>query len=179
MAGASVARVCFGVNRRTWTSGYQVVALAAIYVVAARAGLKLGAVSGFATLVWPPSGMALAALLIVGMRVWPGIFAGAAIANVLTGAPLLVAGGIATGNTLEAVVAAYMLQSIPGFHRSLDRVRDAVAVIVLGAGASTTLSATIGVASLRAGGIVTTAHAGETWRAWWLGDPCHDDSSST
>ncbi len=170
MAGASLARVCFGVNRRTWASGYEIVALAAIYVVAARAGLKLGAVSGFATLVWPPSGMALAALLIVGMRVWPGIFAGAAIANVLTGAPLLVAGGIATGNTLEAVVAAYMLQSIPGFHRSLDRVRDAVALIVLGALVSTTLSATIGVASLRAGGIVTTAHAGETWRAWWLGD---------
>ena len=62
-----------------------IAALATVYVGAARLGLTFDAVAGFATLVWPPTGIALAALLILGYRVWPGIFAGALIANMLTG----------------------------------------------------------------------------------------------
>jgi signal transduction histidine kinase len=161
-------------NERALAYLFKVAALAALYVIAARAGLRLDAVSGFATLVWPPSGMALAALLTGGIPLWPGVFAGATVANILTGAPLLIACGIGTGNTLEAVVAAYALSSIPDFHRSLDRVRDVMALIVFAALASTTVSATIGVTSLRLGHIVTTAQVGETWRAWWFGDMIGD-----
>ena len=62
----------------------EVVALATLYVLAARLGLTMDAVSGFATLVWPPTGIALSALLLFGYRLWPGIFVGALVANVLT-----------------------------------------------------------------------------------------------
>jgi signal transduction histidine kinase len=161
-------------NERGLAYLFEVAALAAAYVIAARAGLKLNAVSGFATLVWPPSGMALAGLLIAGIRLWPGVFIGATVANILTGAPLLIAGGIGVGNTLEAVLAVYALLSILDFHRSLDRVRDVMALIVLAALASTAVAATIGVTSLRLGHIVSAGQAGETWRAWWFGDMIGD-----
>src|SRR5947208_1455612 len=84
-----------------------VVTLAAIYVGTARAGLMLGAIAGFATLVWAPTGIALAALLLYGFRLWPAIFVGAFVANLWTGAPVLAALGIASGNTLEAVAGAF------------------------------------------------------------------------
>jgi signal transduction histidine kinase len=149
-------------------------ALAAVYIVAARAGLMMDAVAGFATLVWPPSGLALAALLVFGTRLWPGVLFGAVVANLVAGAPLPVALGIGIGNTLEAVLAVYALRRIPGFQISLERLADVIGLIVLAAGLSTTVSATIGVASLYLGGIVSAAQLGETWRAWWLGDVMAD-----
>jgi PAS domain S-box-containing protein len=148
----------------------ELIALAALYIVAARVGLAMDAVAGFATLVWPPSGIALAALLLRGHRLWPGVMIGAGVANVLTGAPILVALGIASGNTLEALLGAYVLRRLPGFRTSLDRLRDVLGLIVLAAMLSTMVSATIGVASLYLGGIVSAAQFAPTWQAWWLGD---------
>jgi signal transduction histidine kinase len=148
----------------------QVAVLAAIYVVAARAGLMLDAVSGFASLVWAPTGIALAAVLLLGRRVWPGVFIGAFAANALTGAPVLVALGIATGNTLEAVIGAYALRRVAGFHLALDRLRDVLALILFAATLSTMISATIGVASLYLAGMVEPRNVAETWRTWWVGD---------
>jgi PAS domain S-box-containing protein len=154
-----------------WT---EIIVLASIYVIAALAGLKLDAVAGFATLVWAPSGIALAAILIRGYRIWPGVMLGALVANILAGAPIPVALGISIGNTLEPLAAAYLLQRIPGFRLSLDRLIDAFALIVVGALLSTAISATIGVLSLYLGGIVPSAGFGQTWRAWWLGDMIGD-----
>lgn len=148
----------------------QLFAVAAIYIVAALLGLSLDAVSGFASLVWPPTGIALAAVLLLGRRIWPGVFIGALIANALTGAPALAALGIATGNTLEAIVAAYALRRVAGFQLSLDRLRDVLALILFAATLSTMISATIGVATLYFNGIVAPEATGETWRTWWLGD---------
>jgi signal transduction histidine kinase len=144
--------------------------LVAVYVAAARFGLGLQAVSGFAALVWPPSGIALAALLIFGNELSLAVLVGAFMVNVLTGAPFLVALSIGTGNALEALVGAYILRSIPGFRRSLDRVPDVLALVLLAAVASTMLSATIGVTSLKFARIISPGHVGETWRTWWLGD---------
>ena len=155
---------------RRITAVGEVLALAAIYVVVARIGLTIDAVAGFATLVWPPTGIALAALLLRGYRLWPGVMLGAFVANVVTGAPILVALGIASGNTLEALIGAYALRRIPGFRTSLDRVRDVLGLIVLAAGLSTMVSATIGVTSLYVGGILPAAELGRAWQAWWLGD---------
>ena len=161
-------------RRRRVIYAAEVLALAALYVAAARIGLAIDAVAGFATLVWAPSGIALAALLLRGDRLWPGVLIGAFVANTLTGAPLLVALGIATGNTLEAVLGAYALRRIPGFRASLDRVIDALGLIVLAAGFSTIVSATIGVASLYLGGIISPVDLGRAWRAWWVGDVIGD-----
>ncbi|PYP49185.1 MAG: sensor histidine kinase, partial [Gemmatimonadetes bacterium] len=148
----------------------KVAAIAVLYVLAARGGLQLDAVSGFATLVWPPTGIALAALLLGGYWLWPGIFLGALVVNVWTGAPVIVAMGIATGNTLEALAGSYALRRLPGFRLSLGSVRDALALIVFAAVLSTIVSATIGVTSLHLGAVVARGSVVETWRAWWLGD---------
>jgi len=146
----------------------KILALALVYVLAARLGLAMDAVAGFATLVWPPSGIALAAVLLFGYRIWPGIALGAVVANALTGAPMLVALGIGIGNTLEALLAAYALQHVPGFRKSLDRVLDVFALLGVAVG-STLIGATLGVTSLYLGGIVH-GQVFEAWRAWWVGD---------
>ncbi len=143
--------------------------LALVYVITAKLGLMMDAVSGFATLVWPPTGIALAALLLFGREIWPGIMIGAFAVNWWTGAPPLVAAGIGAGNTLEALTGVLLLRRAR-FDNRLERIRDAAAFAILAAVLSTTLSASIGVWSLLAGGIVTAARFGETWRAWWLGD---------
>jgi len=148
----------------------KIATIAVLYVLAARAGLQLDAISGFATLVWPPTGIALAALLLGGFALWPGVFLGAVVANILTGAPLLIAGGIGIGNTLEALLAAYALTRLAKFHPAIDRVRDAVGLIILSALLSPLVSATIGVMTLHFGGIVPRGQVAEAWRAWWLGD---------
>jgi signal transduction histidine kinase len=147
-----------------------VAALAIVYILAARAGLMMDAVAGFATLVWPPSGLSLAALLLFGAGLWPGVFIGAFVANLMAGAPVPVALGIGVGNALEAVLAVYALRRIPDFQVSLERLADVIGLIVLAAGLSTMVSATLGVTSLYLGGIISSAQLGETWRAWWLGD---------
>src|SRR5262245_32847821 len=89
---------------RAWAS---VLALASVYVGIARLGLAMDAVAGFATLVWPPTGIALAALLMFGYRLWPGIAVGAFVVNLWMGAKVPVALGIAVGNTAEALIGAW------------------------------------------------------------------------
>jgi signal transduction histidine kinase len=147
-----------------------VLLLAGAYVVAAKFGLDMDAVSGFATLVWPASGLALAALVLGGRGLWPGIALGALVVNLWNGAPVPVALGIATGNTLEAVVAASVIGAGRGFHPSLDQVRGVLTLAGLGALLSTLLSATVGVASLGLAGLVAPGQLWPTWRAWWMGD---------
>src|SRR5437867_11961100 len=80
-----------------------------VYFSTAKLGLMMDAVSGFATLVWPPTGISLAALLLFGLRLWPGIALGALLVNFVTGAPVLTAGGMALGNTRDALVGARCL----------------------------------------------------------------------
>ena len=171
--GSSVEAKREATKRQVVFAG-ELVALTALYVIAARAGLRLDAVAGFATLVWAPSGIALAALLIRGYRLWPAVVLGALITNIWAGAPFPVAMGIAIGNTSEALVGAYLLQQIPGFSRSLDRLIDAFAFIVAAGVFSTAISASVGVIGLYLGGIVPSAGIGEAWRAWWLGDMIGD-----
>jgi signal transduction histidine kinase len=145
-------------------------ALAVVYAVVAKLGLALDAVSGFATLVWPPTGIALVAILRLGYRVSPGVAVGAFAANVWTGASPAVALGITIGNTAEALLGAFALQRVASFRPSLERLRDVLALMGIAAVASTLVSASIGVSSLWLGGIVPSAHVGETWEAWWIGD---------
>ncbi len=152
----------------------ELLVLGVVYVISARLGLSLGPVSGFAALVWPPTGIALAALLLRGVRVWPAVTLGAVVANVLTGASFWVALGIGIGNTLEAVLAVSLLKRFTGFRLGLDRLGDVVALVTLAAGLSTIVSASLGVLALRAGGIVQPGHVGDTWRAWWVGDALGD-----
>ena len=95
---------------RLWRAGITLVGLAAVYFAAAKVGLRLAFVNPSATAVWPPTGIALAAFLIFGVRVWPAIFAGAFVANLTTAGSVLTSIGIAGGNTLEGLLGAYLVQ---------------------------------------------------------------------
>ena len=161
--------------RMPWPRGRDLILLpilALLYIAAGRAGLQLQAVSGFATLVWAPSGIALAALLRFGLQLWPAIAVGAFVVNLWTGAPLLAALAIAIGNTLEPVVGTVILRRL-GF-RGLAQVRDVLLLFAVGAAFSTTISATIGTVSLTLAGEVPPARAAITWSSWWLGDAIAD-----
>src|SRR3954452_20326733 len=97
-------------DARHWTRAPRgTILLFLAYFVTARLGLLLDAVAGFATLVWPPTGIALAALLLFGTRLWPGVLAGALCVNLVVGASLPVASAIAVGNTLEALAGTFLL----------------------------------------------------------------------
>ena len=122
----------------------QVGALAAVYFAAAKAGLLLATVGAQVTLVWPPTGLALAALLLGGLRLWPGVALGATLVNASTGVSLATACGMGTGNTVEALIAAGLLRHLR-VQPSLERLRDVFALVALAAGLSTIASATIGV----------------------------------
>jgi diguanylate cyclase (GGDEF)-like protein/PAS domain S-box-containing protein len=148
----------------------QLVLLCAVYVAVAKGGLAFATTHESVSPVWPPTGVALAAVLLLGYRVWPAILAGAFIANVTTGGPLLSVMGISVGNTLEAVVGAFLLWRVANFRRTLVGMRDVLALLVLGALVATTISATIGVGSLWAGGSIPADMVGFEWRVWWLGD---------
>ncbi|MGN6166605.1 MAG: sensor histidine kinase [Solirubrobacteraceae bacterium] len=143
--------------------------VAAAYFGAAKLGLLLAFANSSVTAVWPPSGLALAAVVVWGPRVWPGIWLGAFLANLTTQGSVLAVVGIATGNTLEPLLGAFLLSRV-GFRRNLERIRDVVALVVLAGALSTTVSATIGVASLAADGLVRHGMFLATWRVWWLGD---------
>jgi PAS domain S-box-containing protein len=140
------------------------------YALTARLGLALDPVGGVATAVWPPSGIALAALLMGGTRLWPAVALGAFVANVWVGVPAWAALGIAAGNTLEAVLGALLLRRLAGFRPALDRVSDVLALAFLAAMLCTTVSATIGLAMTWLAGKVPPGGAALMWRMWWLGD---------
>jgi integral membrane sensor domain MASE1 len=148
----------------------RVALLAAAYYGAAKLGLTLAFANRSVTAVWPPTGIALAALVLWGGRYWPGVAIGALLANGWTGVPLETVVGITLGNTLEAVTGAWLLRRVGRFRSSLRRVRDVLALVVLGAIVSTLVSAAIGVASLRLGDAVSSDAIGSTFRVWWLGD---------
>jgi two-component system CheB/CheR fusion protein len=144
-------------------------ATAAAYVAAAKLGLSLAFEAAQVTTVWPPTGIAIAALLLLGPRAWPGVTLGAFLANVTADEPVLTAVGIALGNTLEAVSAAWCLRRV-AFRPPLARLRDALALALLGAAASTIHGATIGAVSLCAGGVQPWSLFGPIWWTWWVGD---------
>jgi signal transduction histidine kinase len=147
----------------------QAALLFALYFATARFGLSLDAVGGFATLVWPPAGIALAALVLYGLRLWPAVALAAFLINLLAGAPVLAALGISAGNSLEALVGAYFLRRA-GFHPQLNRLKDAFKFLVIAAFCSPWFSALIGVTSLWSVGKIDGSQFGATLDAWWLGD---------
>jgi PAS domain S-box-containing protein len=143
-----------------------------LYVGAAKLGIDLPVARGVITPVWAPSGIALAALLILGVRYWPAIAVGAFVANATSDASLAVAAGIAVGNTLEAVVGATLVRRL-GFRIALDRVRAVLALVVGGALVSTAVAATIGVAVLTLADM-SEEPFGSAWLLWWFGDAIGD-----
>jgi signal transduction histidine kinase len=151
--------------------GVQFLFVIIVYVVAARLGLGLAAFSqGNVALVWPPSGIAVAVLMRWGPRLGPAVFLGALVANLMTGSPLVSVLGITVGNTLEAVVAAWLLRRSPDFQLSMGNLPSIFRLVVVAALGSTLISAFLGTASLRLGGILTPDETLAALKLWWVGD---------
>jgi signal transduction histidine kinase len=141
-----------------------------LYVVAGKLGLSLALVHASASPVWPPTGIALAALLTLGYRVWPAIFAGAFVVNVTTMGSVATSLGIASGNTLEGLLGAYLVNRYANGARAFDHSQDVFKFAGFAALLSTIVSATVGVGSLVLGGYAAWADVDEIWFTWWLGD---------
>ncbi len=141
-----------------------------LYVAAARSGLMLAVVGSTVTLVWAPSGIALAALLVFGPRMALGVGLGAFIANAWTGIPATAALAIALGNTLEAAVGALLLVRLLHFGTRLETLRDVFLLIGVAALFSTMLSTVVGVATLAWIGTISLADYATVGLKWWLGD---------
>jgi len=145
-------------------------AVGVAYFLTAQLGFRAAILADQVTTVWAPTGIAQAALLLWGINLWPAIWLAAFAANALTNVSPWVASGIATGNTLEAVAAAWMLTRLRRFDPAFTRTRDAVWFVLIAVTLSPVISAAIGVTMLSLGGAAPWTQYGELLREWWLGD---------
>jgi diguanylate cyclase (GGDEF)-like protein len=147
-----------------------VAGLAVVYFVAGKFGLQLAYVHASATAVWPCTGIAIAALLVFGYRVWPGILIGALVTNLTTAGTVETSLVIAMGNTLEAVAGCYLVSRFAGGKEAFARATDIFKFALLAGVLATTVSATIGVTTLAVAGFANGTGFGSIWCTWWLGD---------
>ena len=147
-----------------------VVALLAVcYSATAWLGLRYVTIGHSVSLVWPSSGIGFAALVLLGVRHWPGVTIGAFLANAATPVPLAAAMGIAAGNTLESVLAALLLSRVAGSRPQLEDPRQTRALLLLAVPAGALAAALVGVASLLAAGALDD-RAPQARVSWWAGD---------
>jgi PAS domain S-box-containing protein len=151
-----------------------ILVLTGIYVLAAKLGLSLAFIHPSATAVWPPTGITLAALLILGNRVWPSILLGAFLANITTAGSVTTSLAIAGGNTLEGLVGAYLVNRFANGPHFCERPQDIFKFTLLAGVASTMVSATIGVTTLALSGLASWTDYTSIWVTWWLGDAMGD-----
>jgi PAS domain S-box-containing protein len=157
-------------SRSTAAYAARLLALALLYYAAARLGLRYASIGESVSLVWPPTGIAFAALTLLGYRYWPGVALGAFLANAATAIPLTAAAGIAGGNTLEALIAAHLLRSAAGGAPDLEHLAQVRALVFSAAPLGALASAVFGVSSLVATGALDLAVAPGAAVVWWAGD---------
>jgi len=158
-----------GVHRSAFGTVLVMIGVVLAYYVAAKLGLRLALVGENVTPIWPPTGIALAALLIFGYRMWPAIAVAAFAVNAPISPSIGVAVVIAVGNTLAPVAAAFLLRRLD-FHPEMDRLRDVLALVLGAALAAMTISATVGSTTLVASGTIPPLAFWSTWAVWWTGD---------
>jgi integral membrane sensor domain MASE1 len=147
----------------------QIGAVGGCYYVAAWLSLKISLVGGVVTPIWPPTGIAVVALIVLGLRVWPAITIAALLVNVPINDSVVTAVLIAAGNTAAPLIAARLLRAAR-FRWQLDRLRDSVALVFLGALAAMVVSASFGTAALLLEDTIHWRDADSTWALWWAGD---------
>ena len=157
-------------SSRSLTRPAVIAALAGVYFIGGKLGLQLAFVNRSATAVWPPTGIAFAALMVLGYRVWPGIWLGAFLVNLTTSGTVAASFGVAVGNTLEGLLGAYLVNRFSGGCEVFSRPQNVFRFAVLAGGLSTAVAATLGVTSLCLGGLAAWSEYGSVWLTWWLGD---------
>ncbi|MCZ0208488.1 MASE1 domain-containing protein [Streptomyces sp. UMAF16] len=157
--------------RRPGGLAVRVAAVAACYYAAARLGLlrELTVEGAVVTPIWPPTGVAVAALLIFGLRCWPGVTLGAFLAVLSLTTPGVEVLGVLFGNTAAPLCAALLLRRA-GFRTDLSRLRDGLALVFLAALAAMLISATVGAGFLVLTDGLPAASFWPVWLAWWVGD---------
>src|SRR5437016_12891597 len=147
--------------------------LAIVYIIAGKLGLMLASLHASASPVWPPAGIALAAMLLFGYRVWPAILVGAFLVNLTTAGNFATSVAIAAGNTLEALAGTWLVNRFGGGRNVFDRPQG-VFKFALAAAISTVISPVFGVTSLGVAGFADWANYGAISLTWWLGDATGD-----
>ena len=147
--------------------------LTLVYFIAGKFALMLASLHASASPVWPPAGIALAALLVLGYRVWPAIFVGAFLVNLSTAGNVATSLAVASGNTLEAMCGAWLVNRFAGGTTAFDRPQG-VFKFALAAVVSTIISPAFGVTSLALAGFADWTNYGAIWLTWWLGDTTGD-----
>jgi signal transduction histidine kinase/CHASE1-domain containing sensor protein len=158
----------------------QISGLALLYYLTGRLGLLLAIPPGYATAVWPPSGIALAGLLLFGARVWPGVLVGSFALNVWTSLDptdpsstlrsLLIAMSIATGSTFQALLGERLVRGISGEPASKSWEGRRMAALALGGPIACVTAATVGVTTLALAKAITPANYPYSWMTWYVGD---------
>src|SRR5213595_1714783 len=146
---------------------------AIIYVIAGKIGLNLASLHASASPVWPPAGIALAAIVLLGYRAWPAIFVGAFLVNLTTAGDVATSVAIATGNTVEAIAGAWLVNRFADGKTVFDRPQG-VFKFALAAAISAVISPVFGVTSLALDGFADWTNYGGIWVTWWLGDVTGD-----
>src|SRR6266496_4390231 len=147
--------------------------LTVVSFIAGKLGLTLASLHASASPVWPPAGIALAALLVLGYRAWPAIFVGAFLVNLSTAGSVATSLAVASGNTLEAMCGAWLVKRFAGGTTAFDRPQG-VFKFALAAVVSTIISPAFGVTSLALAGFADWTNYGAIWLTWWLGDTTGD-----
>lgn len=166
---------------RSWLRSVIIVlTVTATYFVSGRLGLQLAIPPGYATVIWPPSGIALAAVLLGGYRVWPGVLLGSLLVNLSIGieadpaayllSSLTIPALIACGAALQAVGGGFLVRRFGGFPNPLRTMPQISTLLVLGGAVACVINASIGVATLYAFGRIPFAGVSSTWATWWIGD---------
>jgi integral membrane sensor domain MASE1 len=150
------------------------VALAVAYYLSGSLGLRMATLHPSATLVWPPSGLVLACMIILGRDVWPGVLLGAFLVNLGKSGDVPSSLGIAVGNTLEGLLGSFLVRRYAGGRRFLDRSGDVFRFLLLGALGASLVSAGVGVTSLALSGRASWREFGSIASTWWLGDAVSD-----
>jgi signal transduction histidine kinase len=152
----------------SYTGG--LVAIGVIYFAMAKGGLALASIHPSATPIWPPTGIALAAVLLWGYRTWPAIFTAAVIANATTAGSVATTIAIATGNSLEAVVGAYLINRWSNGCNTFSTPNSVAKFALICFVIATPISASIGLTSLATAGYIERTNFANAWVTWWLGD---------
>jgi integral membrane sensor domain MASE1 len=158
----------------------RVAALAALYFIVGKLALLLVIPPGYATPVWPAAGIALAALLLFGYRLWPGVVLGSFLINFGTAfeasgtdlilKPLVLASSIGLGAALQAVVGTLLVRRYAGFPNTFTKVNEITKLLAFGGPISCMISATAGTTSLVIGDEISWTEYWFSWCTWWVGD---------
>ncbi|MGD9980594.1 MAG: MASE1 domain-containing protein [Hyphomonadaceae bacterium] len=153
-----------------WLRAGELLLAAIVYFALARASLYFATINASATPIWPPTGLAIAMLLVRGNVLAPAILAGALAANYAVTPSILTAGAIAAGNTLEAVVAAFLLNRWAQGERVFQSPTGVGKFALVITAVAAPLSASIGVTALAATGYAQWSEFLPVWITWWLGN---------